>query len=785
MSGRSNSSTSLDPVARASMPSPLGGADIADQTYCTLRSDTHGDTGPECPAEDKAGSSSGHLLQHGEALLSRTPQNIRADDQSSGQEKEDHNTNEITSNDNQNIGDVGVVLYPLKGIKSVKYDNNDNSDNTDHENHQITNFSSCGYEDDNAEQTDDLQFKRRKQWIDDAREQTVSSDKKPQALFPISLGSEMLESDNTESSSTTRKDCQGCGKTQEEEDHHRDLFGKSFRTIEKGAFERSLNFSAKAVAKAKLPKHFNVYEREKRHDKSEDNIESLDCNSSINKNLYNQTKKNKMHDEEETSGCGEVKDVKDNSCSLSSKLKPQQPFIQTPSSNQFYNKPASTLFQDIYKASKYSPNLYLPFDPSKSTPFHRSNQNVNRKTETDIPSSIVDYHSRFSHAQPGNQWLTSTKITNDYESKMLLSNYSKKRGIKPSRNVTADNNRIFQQCPDSLTIKSPLNFTVQANEANESPPPQADDFKDSVPGCSRGVDNEQCPAKKRRIRTTFSAEQLRALEQVFAITHYPDSRAREGLVKRIGLNEERVQIWFQNRRAKWRKHSRLRNFGGLQDLTEVSYVPAPKPDHEADVKQEMPETSDLAPVVSFTRCMKPAVPNPMQQQMMPLSPSNPSLAQQPLAQIPLPTLYPGQTNTAATAAAAAAAAARLGLSPLFMHYYSPLLYAGRAFDARPDLGAKLLQHGEEGCSETASSVQDSLLSRSYKLTTPEWFHHIQANWTNTAVSFALTPGASKVMPPLNANPTQNSSLSPKLFMNETKDVKMDFPPLKECAEKDE
>ena len=51
-----------------------------------------------------------------------------------------------------------------------------------------------------------------------------------------------------------------------------------------------------------------------------------------------------------------------------------------------------------------------------------------------------------------------------------------------------------------------------------------------------------CPVKKRRVRTTFSAEQLRGLEQVFAITHYPDARAREGLVKSIGLSEERVQV---------------------------------------------------------------------------------------------------------------------------------------------------------------------------------------------------------------------------------------------------
>ncbi|XP_073911271.1 homeobox protein NOBOX [Castor canadensis] len=81
-------------------------------------------------------------------------------------------------------------------------------------------------------------------------------------------------------------------------------------------------------------------------------------------------------------------------------------------------------------------------------------------------------------------------------------------------------------------------------------------------------------------------DQLEELERLFQEDHYPDSDKRREIAQTVGVTPQRIMVWFQNRRAKWRKVEKLNG----KENKDNPAVPAP-------ASSQCRSTSDLPPPV--------------------------------------------------------------------------------------------------------------------------------------------------------------------------------------------
>ena len=103
---------------------------------------------------------------------------------------------------------------------------------------------------------------------------------------------------------------------------------------------------------------------------------------------------------------------------------------------------------------------------------------------------------------------------------------------------------------------SPSSLSLSAGNSSDpiiSPSSPVDVQLDSEPEVDDDSSDVRSNAEQRRKRTAFSSEQLLELEREFLAKKYLSVSERAHLASTLKLTESQVKIWFQNRRAKFKR----------------------------------------------------------------------------------------------------------------------------------------------------------------------------------------------------------------------------------------
>ncbi|XP_055063085.1 homeobox protein engrailed-2a [Paramisgurnus dabryanus] len=88
---------------------------------------------------------------------------------------------------------------------------------------------------------------------------------------------------------------------------------------------------------------------------------------------------------------------------------------------------------------------------------------------------------------------------------------------------------------------------------------------------SRKPKKKETSKEDKRPRTAFTAEQLQRLKTEFQTNRYLTEQRRQSLAQELGLNESQIKIWFQNKRAKIKKASGIKNGLALHLMAQGLY----------------------------------------------------------------------------------------------------------------------------------------------------------------------------------------------------------------------
>ncbi|XP_061179104.1 homeobox protein Hox-A3-like [Saccostrea echinata] len=225
-------------------------------------------------------------------------------------------------------------------------------------------------------------------------------------------------------------------------------------------------------------------------------------------------------------------DMTDSSLSKASGPETQQKTPETPPNpGQFY----------------YNSPQYLPFYPQPMCGiFVPDSQQVPQANDTThlIPSRQSPIMSTYQTPKSRTKKVCQRRLTSPAESDKS-SDISRDEDSEADISVVDARGDAKDKSIAGDTSKD-SDISMVSVKSNKSTSPSS-----SSTGSPSTVSPDEVSRKKAR--TNYTPQQVQTLEKVFHENPYPDAEKMEELSKELEIPESKLKVWFQNKRARWRR----------------------------------------------------------------------------------------------------------------------------------------------------------------------------------------------------------------------------------------